>query len=38
MQCLELYSKGNGKAGKDDKQRPDQICDLERSWWGKCGL
>lgn len=25
-----LYSGGNGKPGKDGKQRPDQICDLER--------
>lgn len=35
---LALYSEGNGKAGKDYKQRLDRICDLERSRYGKHSL
>lgn len=31
------YSEGSGKPGKDYKQRPDWICDLERSYFGKRG-
>lgn len=33
-----LYSEGSGNQGKDDKQRPDRMCDLERSHCVKCGL
>lgn len=34
----KLYSEGSGKPGKDDKQRLDRMCDLEKSHCDKRGL
>lgn len=38
MKDFALYSKGSGQSGKDDTQRSDRSCDVERSRSGKCGL